>query len=90
MLFSGFCSKEVVVSTSGARLGTVDDMVFNEHTGQVEGFYIYGRPRWLCGERLAQDLYVSLADVQTGGEDILLVAAYSVADGGERRKKRLF
>ena len=90
MLFSDFCSKEVIASSSGARLGTVDDVVFNEHTGEIEGFFIYGRPRWLCGERLAQDLYIARGDVQTVGEDILLVSAYTVQSMPARRKNRLF
>ena len=90
MLFSNFCSKEVIASDTGARLGTVDDLVFNEQTGVVEGFYIYGRPQWLCGERLAQDLYIRSADVQTIGEDVLLVSAFSIATDAARRKNRLF
>ena len=90
MLFSNFCSKEVIASATGQRLGTVDDLLFNEETGEIEGFYIYGRPRWLCGDHLAQDLYIRRSDVQTVGEDILLVSDYSAAPGTGRRKSRLF
>ena len=87
MLFSELKDKEVVCLSSGARLGCIDDIEFDDSCARVERFIIYGRSEILgLGPRL-EDITIEWHDVEKIGSDIVLVSSAKELTSKTRKRK---
>ena len=73
MFFSQLCEKEVISAETGARLGTIDDVEFDEHTASIRRLVILGRRELFGLGGKSEDIVIDWADIETIGADIILV-----------------
>lgn len=73
MFFSQLCEKEVISAETGARLGTIDDVEFDEHTAAIRRLVILGRRELFGLAGKSEDIVIEWADIETVGADIILV-----------------
>ena len=73
MFFSQLCEKEVISAETGARLGTVDDVEFDERTAAIRRLVIWGRRELFGFAGKSEDIVIDWADIETVGADIILV-----------------
>lgn len=88
MLFSQLCEKEVVSACDGERLGYVDDAEYDETTGEVLRFFIYGRGELFGLLGRSEDVVVERGDIETVGSDIILVRRQAKRAPGLPRRGR--
>ncbi|MEA4912393.1 MAG: YlmC/YmxH family sporulation protein [Oscillospiraceae bacterium] len=86
MLFSQLCEKEVVSAADGERLGYIDDAEYDEATGEVLRFFIYGRGELFGLLGRSEDVSIERSDIETVGSDILLVRAHTKRSAGAPRR----
>ncbi len=89
MLFSELRDKEVVSVSSGARLGTIDDMEFDEQTACIKRLLIYGRGELFGLAGRADDVVFDWQDIEKIGNDIILVKKEVETTQRVRRKNIL-
>ena len=85
MLFSELRDKEVVCLGTGARLGTVDDVEFDD-SARILRLYIYGRNELFGFGGRSDDLIIEWDQVETVGSDIILV--HGMRESPSRARKR--
>jgi YlmC/YmxH family sporulation protein len=88
MLFSELCNKEVVSSSTGVRLGQVDDLEIDEATAKISRLYIYARGFFGGAFSREGDIVIAWEDIDTVGPDIILVR--KEIERAPRLKKRFF
>lgn len=86
MLFSELCEKEVVNIKTGARLGLIDDIEFDENTFEIKKLYLYGKSELLGLLGRSEDIIVDKCEIDKMGDDIVLVHSSTAAC----RKKQNF
>lgn len=64
--------KEVIDSSTGERLGFIDDIEFDPESRHVIGFRIFGRHLFFGLIRLEADLFIPCEWVKLYGKDIVL------------------
>ena len=89
MLFSELRDKEVVCLGTGARLGTVDDIEFDDNA-HVLRLYIYGRAEMFGFGGRSDDIVIEWEHVDTIGSDIILVSAMRELPAHARKKNGFF
>ncbi|MEG0832718.1 MAG: YlmC/YmxH family sporulation protein [Oscillospiraceae bacterium] len=72
-LFTDLCEKEVVHIATGTRLGTVDDLEFDEHTATIAALVIFGHSKGFGFMGREGDIRINWSDIDTVGDDIVLV-----------------
>lgn len=65
--------KEVINSSTGTRIGFVDDIEVDTVTNSVKSIIVYGRPRCMGLLGRAEDYIVPWCDIELIGEDTILV-----------------
>lgn len=65
--------KEVINLMDGSRLGTVDDVEFDECDGRISALVVYGRARFFGLFGRGEDIVIPWCDIQKIGEDIILI-----------------
>lgn len=73
MTLRQLCRKDVVQLGSGARLGRADDLDLEVSCAQVRGLVLRGRPRWFGLLGREEDLVIPWGQIETIGEDVILV-----------------
>ncbi|MEG2233724.1 MAG: YlmC/YmxH family sporulation protein [Oscillospiraceae bacterium] len=89
MLFSELKDKEVVCLGSGARLGLIDDVEFDDTTARIKRFFIFGRSELFGFGGRSEDIVVDWEEVDTVGSDIILVRSAKEANVKPRKKPLL-
>lgn len=67
-------NKEIINITNGARLGYVDDVVFDTETAAIKSFIVYGRTRLFGLLGREDDLIITCKDIEIIGVDTVLVS----------------
>ena len=67
--------KEVINSSTGCRIGFVDDVEVDTVTSQVTSIIVYGRPRCMGLLGRTEDFIVPWSDIVLIGEDTILVSS---------------
>lgn len=65
--------KEIINSSTGARIGFVDDIEVDTVTNQIKSIIVYGRPRCMGLLGKSEDFVVPWCDIELIGEDTILV-----------------
>ncbi len=73
MLFGQLREKEVVDVSSGAKIGYIDDLVFDEREAKVQKIVIYGRQKLLGLMGRENDMEVEWKDIEKIGNDTVLI-----------------
>ena len=82
--------KEVINSSTGCRVGFVDDIEVDTQTARVCSIIIFGRLR-CCGLLgRCDDIVIPWQNISLIGEDTILVKNYSTAEKKRRKKKRFW
>ena len=68
------CRRSVVNLEKGVIIGTVDDVLFDEKTSQIEALLIYGRTRLFGVLGRDSDVRIPWAEVISFGRDVILVS----------------
>ena len=84
LTFRELCSKEVICVCDGARLGFINDVVFDAAGGCVLAFLLPDNKGFTFSRRAKYR--IERCDIERIGEDLILVRRYT-AVGGECRKK---
>lgn len=67
------CRKSVIEMSSGANLGRVDDLAFDERAAVVTHIILYGRPRLFGLLGRGEDTVIPWQAIRQVGRDVLLV-----------------
>lgn len=73
MTLRQLCKKDVVQLGSGVKLGRADDLELEVSSAQVCSLILRGRPRWFGLLGRGEDLVISWQQIETIGEDVILV-----------------
>lgn len=71
--FTELRSREVISTSTGARIGYIDDLEIDIETGQVNSLIICGRPRMLGLLGKDDDVVIACGDIEKIGTDTVLV-----------------
>ncbi len=71
--FTELRSREVISTSTGARIGYIDDLEIDMETGQVNSLIICGRPRMLGLLGKDDDVVIACGDIEKIGTDTVLV-----------------
>ena len=71
--FSELRAKEVISTSTGERIGFIDDMEIDAGTGNILSLIIYGRPRMMGILGKEDNLVISCSDIEKIGTDTVLV-----------------
>lgn len=67
-------NKEIINIKTGARLGYVDDVVFETDDATIKSFIVYGRTRFFGLLGKDDDIVITCSDIEIIGVDTVLVA----------------
>ena len=84
------CHHDVVDLSTGANLGSVDDIVFDSATAAVTHLVLYGKPRLFGLLGRGEDLQVPWKEIEKIGRDVVLVHSAPQAGTAPKKAKRLF
>lgn len=73
MTLSELCKKDVVQLGTGTILGKTDDLIFDEQHARIEGLLLRGRLRWFGLKGRDEDIVIPWQEIQTIGQDVILV-----------------
>lgn len=73
MTLRQLCKKDVVQLGSGVKLGRADDLELEMGSAQVCSLILRGRPRWFGLLGRGEDLVIPWQQIETIGEDVILV-----------------
>lgn len=79
------CQREVVDISTGANLGRVDDIVFEEASATITSLVLYGRLRLFGLLGREEDTLIPWADIQKIGSDVVLVRAGLAAPARQKK-----
>ncbi|MCI7767562.1 MAG: YlmC/YmxH family sporulation protein [Oscillospiraceae bacterium] len=71
--FSELRNKEVISTSTGGRIGFIDDMEIDARTGKILSLIIYGRPRIMGLLGRDDNVVISCNDIEKIGMDTVLV-----------------
>ena len=74
------CRKSVIDLSTGANLGRVDDLAFDDGTAAVTHIILYGKPKWFGLLGRAEDTAIPWQAVRKVGTDVLLVQGADAPD----------
>ncbi len=86
MLFSELCEKEVVNIKTGARLGLIDDIEFDENSFEIKRLYLYGKSEFFGLLGRHEDIVIDRAEIDKLGDDIVLVKSEAERRSAVKRK----
>lgn len=69
------CRKDVINVKDGSRLGNICDIEIDAADGKVVSLIIYGRSKFFGLFGREEDIVIPWCDIQTIGEDAILVCA---------------
>jgi len=72
-LFSELREKEVISTSTGARIGFIDDIEFDTSSGCITSLVIYGQTRLFGLMGREDNVVISCSDIEKIGEDTVLV-----------------
>ncbi len=73
MKFKELRKKEVIDISNGKRCGMINDLIFDECTGTIEGFIIYYSFSFLAFFGFKDELLIPFCSVVHIGDDIILI-----------------
>ena len=82
------CQRDVICISTGANLGKVDDLSFNENTASIENLVLYGRLKLFGLLGREEDTLIPWKDIRKIGSDVILVETKTIVP--IRKKKFLF
>lgn len=68
------CRRSVVNLEKGVIIGTVDDVLFDEKTSQIEALLIYGRARLFGLLGRDSDVRIPWTEIVSFGRDVIMVS----------------
>lgn len=81
------CQHDVICISTGANLGKVDDLSFDENTASVQGLILYGRLKLFGLLGREEDVVIPWKDIRKIGSDVILV---DTKESVSPRKKHSF
>ena len=72
-LFSELREKEVISTSTGARIGFIDDIEFDSASGRITSLVIYGQTRLFGLLGREDNMVISCSDIEKIGADTVLV-----------------
>lgn len=75
MTLRDLSEKDVIQIKTGENLGRIDDMIFDEHTAQLQSVVLRGRSRLFGVLGYDEDLIIPWESIQTIGTDVIMVDA---------------
>lgn len=75
MTLRDLSEKDVIQIKTGENLGRIDDMIFDEHTAQLQSVVLRGRGRLFGLLGYDEDLIIPWESIQTIGTDVVMVNA---------------
>lgn len=75
MTLRDLSEKDVIQIKTGENLGRIDDMIFDEHTAQLQSVVLRGRSRLFGLLGYDEDLIIPWESIQTIGTDVIMVDA---------------
>lgn len=88
--FKEFKSKEIIDVSDGMKIGYADDIVFDTKTADVVSLVVYGRYRWFGLLGRDDDMVIGWSDIETIGEDTILVKRHDFQGAKRSSKKKYF
>lgn len=76
--FGEFKNKEIIDVSDGAKIGYVDDIVFDTKTADVISIVVYGRYRFFGLFGRDDDMVIDWSDIEIIGTDTILVKEQSI------------
>ncbi|MGN0637807.1 MAG: YlmC/YmxH family sporulation protein [Huintestinicola sp.] len=73
--FSELREREVISTSTGARIGFIDDLLIDTETGKILSLIIYGRSRMMGIMGREDDVVIACSDIEKIGTDTVLVSA---------------
>jgi YlmC/YmxH family sporulation protein len=73
--FSELRDREVISTSSGTRIGYIDDMEIDTESGKIKSLIICGRPRMMGLLGRDEDIVIPCSDIEKIGTDTVLVSA---------------
>ena len=67
------CQRDVINVSTGANLGRVDDISFEEATATITNIVLYGRLKLFGLLGREEDTYIPWTDIKKIGSDVVLV-----------------
>ncbi len=71
--FTELRSREVINTSTGARIGYIDDLEIDMQTGRISSLIICGRPRLMGILGKDDDIVINCDDIEKIGSDTVLV-----------------
>lgn len=88
--FGEFKNKEIIDISDGAKIGYVDDIIFDTQTADVVSIVIYGRYRFLGLFGREEDMLIHWEDIEIIGMDTILVKPQSLKKEKRTSKTNYF
>lgn len=76
--FGEFKNKEIIDVSDGAKIGYVDDIVFDTKTADVISIVVYGRYRFFGLFGREDDMIIDWKDIEIIGTDTILVKEQNI------------
>lgn len=83
------CRRSVVNLEKGVIIGTVDDVLFDEKTSQIEALLIYGRTRLFGLLGRDSDVSIPWTEIVSFGRDVIMVSTPVAEDTPPARRRFL-
>ncbi|MBQ8611698.1 MAG: YlmC/YmxH family sporulation protein [Oscillospiraceae bacterium] len=83
------CRRSVVNLEKGVIIGTVDDVLFDEKTSQIEALLIYGRTRLFGLLGRDSDVRIPWTEIVSFGRDVIMVSTPVTEDKPLARRRFL-
>jgi len=88
--FSDLRCKEVVCLFDGSRLGYVDDLSFDDVSGNITALIIFGKPRFFGLLGRGEDTVIPWCEIRKIGADTVLVEQKVRPSPSQNRKNGFF
>ena len=84
------CRHDVVDLSTGANLGSVDDIIFDSAAATVTHLVLYGKPRLFGLLGRGEDLQVPWQEIEKIGRDVVRVRSAPPSAETQKKTRRLF
>ncbi len=88
--FADFKNKEIIDVSDGAKIGYVDDIIFDIKTADVVSIVVYGRYRFFGLFGRDDDMLIDWDDIEIIGSDTILVKEQSLKKPKKPQKVSYF
>lgn len=88
--FAEFKHKEIIDVSDGAKIGYVDDIVFDTETADIVSIIVYGRYRFFGLFGRDDDMVINWSDIEIIGTDTILVKAQNIEKARKPSKINYF